>query len=305
MAINTASIYNLLRPGLNAVIGLYNDYPDLWKELFETYNSDRAFEFEDEIKALGAATEKFEGMSIGQDSMAVRYQTMYKHKTYGTSFSITDEAMNDNLYKNLFPKQLTAMAQSLRATKNQIAANIFNLGNVTQTADGVSLFSVDHPIDGGTTSSNMTNVALSEVGIQNAIAKIGKFKQLSGIFSQVKPVKLVTGSANWAAASIILGSQFKTSIGTTDNNAFAGVNDPNAIYTNSCFPKGYSINPFITSDTASYIITDAERGLIHYEREKIKNWSWMDNTTRSIWFAAQERYCFGVSNWRSVFQIGA
>ena len=303
MAINTQSIYNLLRPGLKAVIGLYEDYPDLWKEMFETYPSERAFEFEDEIRALAPAVEKLEGSSVAQDTMTVKYQTMYKHKTYGTSFSITDEAMNDNLYKNLFPKQAKALAQALRETKNQTAANILNLGNVTTVADGYPLFSA-HPIDGGATSSNTTNVALSEIGIQNAITAISQLKQISGTYAQVKAKKLVTGSSNWMVAGILLGSQFRTSVGSANNNAYAGVNDLNMVNHDNVFPQGYIINPFITSPTASYIITDAERGMIHYEREKIKDWSWMDNTTRSIWFAAQERYCFGVSNWRGVFQIG-
>jgi hypothetical protein len=303
--INTQGIYNLLRPGLKAVIGLYETYPALWKELFETDYSDRAFEFEDEIKALGPATEKLEGMSIGQDSMAVKYQTMFKHKTYGTSFSITDEAMEDNQYKKLFPKQLTALSQSLQVTKDQVSANIFNLGTITPVADGAMLFSNLHPIDDGSDNSNMSNVALSEIGIQNAISQISRFKQLSGIPALVKPVKLVTSTDNWVAAGIILGSQFRTSVGSVNNNTYAGVNDINMVNHNNCFPKGYTLNPFITSPTASYIITDAERGLIHYEREKIKQWSWVDNTTKSIWFAAKERYCFGVSNWRGVYQIGA
>jgi hypothetical protein len=211
--------------------------------------------------------------------------------------------MNDNLYKNLFPKQAKALAQALRETKNQIAANILNLGNVITTADGYPLFSA-HPIDGGATSSNTTNVALSEIGIQNAVTAISQLKQISGTYAQVKSKKLVTGSSNWMVAGILIGSQFRTSVGSANNNAYAGVNDLNMINHDSVFPQGYIINPFITSPTASYIITDAERGLIHYEREKIKDWSWMDNTTRSIWFAAQERYCFGVSNWRGVFQIG-
>ena len=140
MSINTASIYPLLRPGVKAVIGNYDTYPDQWKKVFKTYTSDKKIEFEDEFKSLGIAQVKNEGAAVAQDTMTVRYQTSYLHTTYGLSFSITDEAMKDNLYKSQFPQHLIALRNSLRAAKSQVAANVFNLGNVTLTSDGVPFF---------------------------------------------------------------------------------------------------------------------------------------------------------------------
>jgi len=304
MAINTASIYPLLRPGVKAVIGNYDTYPDQWKSVFTTHTSDKKMEFEDEFKSLGMAQVKAEGASVAQDSMSVRYQTTYLHTTYGLSFSVTEEAMRDNLYKTEFPQHLVALRNSLRAAKSQAAANVFNLGSTTQlTSDGVPFFSNLHPLDNGADVSNLSNVALSEVGIQNAIIGIQQFKQLSGILTNTMPKKLLVGPANQFAASIILGSQYRTSVGTVNNNANAGVNDINAIYNDSYLPGGYTVNNYITSPTFSAIITDAERGLIHYERDKLEPWNWMDNTTRDMWFAAKERYSFGVTNWRCAYCI--
>ena len=303
--INTASIYPLLRPGVKAVIGNYDTYPDQWKAVFTTYTSDKKIEFEDEFKSLGIAQLKPEGAAIAQDTMSVRYQTSYLHTTYGLSFSITDEAMRDNLYAKQFPQQLIALRNSLRAAKSTAAANIFNLGTISLVADGQPFFSANHPLDNGGVCSNLTNVALSEVGIQNAIIGIQAFKQLSGILTNVMPQKLLVGPSNQFAASVILGSQYRTSIGTANNNALAGVNDINAIYHDSYLPGGYTVNNYITSTTFSAITTDAERGLIHYERDKLEPWSWVDNATKDMWFAAKERYSFGVTNWRSAFLIGA
>lgn len=304
MAINTASIYPLLRPGVKAVIGNYDTYPDQWKSVFTTHTSDKKMEFEAEFKSLGMAQVKAEGASVAQDSMSVRYQTTYLHTTYGLSFSITEEAMRDDLYKTEFPQHLVALRNSLRAAKSQAAANVFNLGATTQlTSDGVPFFSNRHPLDNGADVSNLSNVALSEVGIQNAIIGIQQFKQLSGILTNTMPKKLLVGPANQFAASIILGSQYRTSIGTVGGNANAGVNDINAIYNDSYLPGGYTVNNYITSPTFSAIITDAERGLIHYERDKLEPWNWMDNTTRDMWFAAKERYSFGVTNWRCAYCI--
>ena len=304
MAINTASIYPLLRPGVKAVIGNYDTYPDQWKSVFTTHTSDKKMEFEDEFKSLGMAQVKAEGASVAQDSMSVRYQTTYLHTTYGLSFSVTEEAMRDNLYKTEFPQHLVALRNSLRAAKSQAAANVFNLGSTTQlTSDGVPFFSNLHPLDNGADVSNLSAVALSEVGIQNAIIGIQQFKQLSGILTNTMPKKLLVGPANQFAASIILGSQYRTSIGTAGGNANAGVNDINAVYNDSYLPGGYTVNNYITSPTFSAIITDAERGLIHYERDKLEPWNWMDNTTRDMWFAAKERYSFGVTNWRCAYCI--
>ena len=304
MAINTASIYPLLRPGVKAVIGNYDTYPDQWKAVFTTHTSDKKMEFEDEFKSLGMAQLKLEGTSIAQDTMSVRYQTTYVHTTYGLSFSITDEAMRDNLYASQFPQHLVALRNSLRAAKSQAAANVFNLGSTAQlTADGVPFFSALHPLDNGADVSNLSNVALSEVGIQNAIIGIQQFKQLSGILTNTMPKKLLVGPANQFAASVILGSQYRTSVNSANGNTFAGVNDINAIYNDSYLPGGYTVNNYITSPTFSAIITDAERGLIHYERDKLEPWNWVDNTTKDMWFAAKERYSFGVTNWRCAYAI--
>lgn len=303
MSINTASIYPLLRPGVKAVIGNYDTYPDQWKKVFKTYTSDKKIEFEDEFKSLGIAQVKNEGAAIAQDTMTVRYQTSYLHTTYGLSFSITDEAMKDNLYKSQFPQHLIALRNSLRAAKSQVAANVFNLGNVTLTSDGVPFFSNNHPLDNGGTNSNLSNVALSEVGIQNAIVAIQQFKQLSGILTQTMPQILLVGPANQFAASVLINSQYRTSVNSVGNNEFAGVNDINAIYNNSYLPGGYTVNNYITSPTFAAIITDAERGLIHYERDKLEAWSWVDNATRDMWFAAKERYSYGVTNYRCAYAI--
>lgn len=301
--INTASIYPLLRPGVKAVIGNYDTYPDQWKAVFTTHASDKKIEFEDEFKSLGMAQVKAEGAAVAQDTMSVRYQTSYLHTTYGLSFAITDEAMKDNLYASQFPQHLIALRNSLRAAKSQVAANVFNLGNVTLTADGVPFFSANHPLDNGGVVSNLSNVALSEVGLQNALIGTQQFKQLSGILTNTMAKKLLVGPANQFAASVILGSQYRTSVNSANGNAFAGVNDINAIYNDSYLPGGYTVNNYITSPTFSAIITDAERGLIHYEREKLKPWNWVDNATQDMWFAAKERYSFGITNWRSAYAI--
>jgi hypothetical protein len=301
--INTASIFQLMRPLIDGFIGKYDQLPENWKQIFQTKPSEHAFEIIQEIRYLGFARRKEEGVPMAQDTMSTRNQKTVRHNTYGLSFPISREAIKDNLYKTQFPDRLAALGASLRATRTQEAMNVLNLGNtVITTTDGVTLFNTAHPLDNGITNSNYAGVALSEVGIQQGVKDIRGFKQLSGIPASVKPQLLVVGTANETAATILTNSQYRASVGTANNNALAGVNDINAIYHNSIFPKGYVVDSYLTNENFAAIITDV-KGLIHYEREKIQNMEWVDQHSHTNWFSAFERYSFDATDWRSVYGL--
>ena len=301
--INTASIFQLMRPLIDGFIGKYDQLPENWKQIFQTKPSEHAFEIIQEIRYLGFARRKEEGVPMAQDTMSTRNQKTVRHNTYGLSFPISREAIKDNLYKTQFPDRLAALGASLRATRTQEAMNVLNLGNtIITTTDGVTLFNTAHPLDNGVTNSNYAGVALSEVGIQQGVKDIRGFKQLSGIPASVKPQLLVVGTANETAATILTNSQYRASVGTANNNALAGVNDINAIYHNSIFPKGYVVDSYLTNENFAAIITDV-KGLIHYEREKIQNMEWVDQHSHTNWFSAFERYSFDATDWRSVYGL--
>lgn len=301
--INSASIFQLMRPLIDGFIGKYDSLPENWKQIFTTKPSEHGFEIAQEIRYLGFARKKEEGVPISQDSMSTRNQKVIRHATYGLSFPISREAIKDNIYKTVFPDRLRALGDSLRATRCQEAMNVLNLGNTTtMTIDGVTLFNTAHPLDNGVTNSNYAGVALSEVGIQQAVKDIRGYKQLSGIPAQVKPQLLVVGTANETAATILLNSHYRVSVGTANNNTLAGVNDVNAVYHNSTFPKGYIVDNYLTNENFAAIITDI-KGLIHYEREKIQNNEWVDQHSHTNWFSAFERYSFDATDWRSVYGL--
>lgn len=301
--INSASIFQLMRPLIDGFIGKYDQLPENWKQIFQTKPSEHAYEIIQEIRYLGFARRKEEGVPMAQDTMSTRNQKTVRHNTYGLSFPISREAIKDNLYKTQFPDRLAALGASLRATRTQEAMNVLNLGNtVITTTDGVTLFNTAHPLDNGVTNSNYAGVALSEVGIQQGVKDIRGFKQLSGIPASVKPQLLVVGTANETAATILTNSQYRASVGTANNNALAGVNDINAIYHNSIFPKGYVVDSYLTNENFAAIITDV-KGLIHYEREKIQNMEWVDQHSHTNWFSAFERYSFDATDWRSVYGL--
>jgi len=295
--INRAQIAQLLRPGLKAVFGNYDTYPEQWTEIFKTMPSDKAQEIEVEMKYLGAADIVAEGAATPVDSMGQRIITNYIHRKIGISFSITEEAIQDNLYQSQFPMQAESLRNSLRTTKNQLGANVLNNAfNPAYTiGDGQSACSATHPIDNGVYSNTLAGSAtvdFSEAALEAAIIQIQKFPMQSGIPAQVMPRKLIIPRELQFAASRLLNSAFRVD---TANN------DINALYHNDYIPEGYKVNQYLTSPTAWFIITDAENGLKHYQRMPVDIDTYIDFSTSNIMGKATERYSFGISNPRALF----
>jgi len=296
--INTGQIAQLLRPGLKAVFGQYPTYPEQWTEIFKTYQSDKYQEIEVEMKYLGAADIKPEGQPIATDTMGQRIVTNYIHKRVGLSFTITKEAIEDNLYQNQFPQQAVSLRNSLRITKNILGANVLNnaFNAAYPIGDGQSLCSANHPIDGGVFSNAFATggatVDFSEAGVEQAIILIQKFPMQSGILSQTMAKKLILPRELQFAASRLLNSAFRVDVAN---------NDINALYHNDYIPDGYKINQFLTSTTAWFIITDAEDGLKHFQRTPVETDTYVDYPTDNVMAKATERYSFGCSNPRAIF----
>ena len=296
--INTGQIAQLLRPGLKAVFGQYPTYPEQWTEIFKTYQSDKYQEIEVEMKYLGAADIKPEGQPIATDSMGQRIVTNYIHKRVGLSFTITKEAIEDNLYQNQFPQQAVSLRNSLRITKNILGANVLNnaFNAAYPIGDGQSVCSTAHPIDNGTFSNAFAGgsayVDFSEAGVEQAIMLIQAFPMQSGILSQTMDKKMILPRQLQFAASRLLNSAFRVDVAN---------NDINALYHNDYIPEGYKINQFLTSATAWFILTDAEDGLKHYQRTPVETDTYVDYPTDNVMAKATERYSFGVSNPRAIF----
>lgn len=295
--INTGQIAQLLRPGLKAVFGQYPTYPEQWTEIFKTYQSDKYQEIEVEMKYLGAADIKPEGQPIATDSMGQRIVTNYIHKRVGLSFTITKEAVEDNLYQNQFPEQAKSLRNSLRITKNILGANILNNAfNIAYPiGDGQPVCSTAHPIDGGVFSNSLAgnaSVDFSEAGVEQAIILIQKFPMQSGILSQTMAKKMILPRELQFSASRLLNSAFRVDVAN---------NDINALYHNDYIPEGYRINQFLTSPSAWFILTDAEDGLKHFQRTPVETDTYVDYPTDNVMAKATERYSFGVSNPRGIF----
>jgi len=297
MAISRAQLLKELLPGLNALFGLeYKRYPEEHKEIFDTETSERSFEEETKLSGFGAAPVKNEGQALSYDNAQEAWTARYNHETIAMGFSVTEEAMEDNLYDSLSSRYTKALARAMAYTKQVKAANILNNGfNAAFTyGDGKPLFSTTHPLVSGGTNSNTPATAadLNETSLESAVIQIAAWTDKRGLLIAAKPVKLVIPPALMFVATRLLETELR--VGTTDN-------DVNALKNNGSIPGGYTVNHFLTDTNAWFLTTDVPNGLKHFVRVPLATSHDGDFDTGNIRYKARERYSFGVSDPLGIF----
>ena len=291
MAISRAQALKELLPGLNALFGLeYDKYENEHAEIYETETSERSFEEEVKLSGFGAAPVKPEGSAITYDNAQESFTARYNHETVAMGFSITEEAMEDNLYDSLSARYTKALARAMAYTKQVKAASLLNTGFTTFTSgDGVTLFNTAHPTVAGGTNSNRpsVDVDLNETALEQAVIDIAAFKDERGLLIAARPRKLIVPPSLMFVATRLLQTELR--VGTADN-------DINAINTNGSIPQGYRVNHYLTDADAWYITTDIPNGMKHFVRTAMSTSMDGDFDTGNVRYKARERYSFGVSD---------
>jgi phage major head subunit gpT-like protein len=292
MAISRAQLLKELLPGLNALFGLeYQKYGEQHKEIFESETSERSFEEETKLSGFGTAPVKEEGSSISYDNAQEAWTSRYTHETIALGFSITEEAVEDNLYDSLSSRYTKALARAMAYTKQTKAAAVLNNGfNSSYTGgDGVELFSTAHPLVSGGTNSNepATAADLNETSLEAAVIQIAGWTDERGLLIAAKPKKLIIPPALQFVATRLLETEGR--VGTADN-------DINAIMNNGVVPEGYTVNNFLTDDDAWFLTTDVPNGMKHFTRAAMTTGMDGDFDTGNVRYKARERYSFGWSD---------
>jgi hypothetical protein len=297
MAISRAQLLKELLPGLNALFGMeYKRYGEEHKEIYETETSERSFEEETKLAGFSAAPVKPEGQAIAYDNAQEAWTARYNHETIAMGFSITEEAMEDNLYDSLSARYTKALARAMAYTKQVKAAAILNQGfnsGVTY-GDGVSLFSTAHPLISGGTNSNRPTVGadLNETSLENAVIQIAAWTDERGLLIAAKPRKLIVPPSLQFVATRLLETELR--VATADN-------DINALKNNGSIPEGYTINHWLTDTNAWFLTTDVPNGLKHFVRTPMSTSMDGDFDTGNARYKARERYSFGVSDPLGIF----
>jgi len=297
MAISRAQLLKELLPGLNALFGLeYARYGEEHKELYDVETSERSFEEETKLSGFSAAPVKNEGSAIAYDNAQEAFTARYNHETIALGFSITEEAVEDNLYDSLSARYTKGLARAMAYTKQVKAAAIINNGFSSSYTggDGVALFSTAHPLVSGGTNSNRpaTGADLNETSLENAVIQIAAWTDERGLLIAAKPRKLIVPPALMFVATRLLETNLR--VGTTDN-------DVNALKNNGSIPEGYTVNHYLTDTNGWYLTTDVPNGLKHFVRTPLSNSMDGDFDTGNVRYKARERYSFGWSDPLGIF----
>ena len=296
MVISRMQLVKELEPGLNALFGLeYDRYENQNAEIFETESSDRAFEEEVMLGGFANASVKPEGQGVTYDDAQETYTARYTNETVALAFSLTEEAVEDNLYDKISTRYTKALARSMANTKQVKGSNVLNNSTTSgyTGGDGVVLLSASHP----TLSGNQTNLLgtaadLNETSLETALIEIAGMKDERGLKIALRGMKLILPVNLQFVAERLLNSAGR--VGTADN-------DINAIKSMGMVPQGYVINNFLTDTDAWYVKTDAPNGLKHFNRAPIRTAMEGDFDTGNVRYKARERYSFGWSDWRGIF----
>jgi hypothetical protein len=248
------------------------------------------------LGGFSTAPVKSEGGSLTYDDAQETYTARYTHETIALAFSITEEAIEDNLYDRLASRYTKALARSMAQTKQIKAASILNnafTAGASAIGDGAALCSAAHP----SLSGNQTNVLavaadLNETSLEQMLIDIAGLTDERGLKIAVRGMKLIIPKELQFIAERVLNSNLRS--GTADN-------DNNAMKNMGMIPDGAVVNHFLTDSDAFFIKTDAPNGFKYFNRSPIKTAMEGDFDTGNMRFKARERYSFGVSDWRSVY----
>jgi len=291
MAISRAQLLKELLPGLNALFGLeYKTYGEEHKEIYETETSERSFEEETKLSGFSAAPVKAEGAAIAYDNAQEAWTARYNHETIALGFSITEEAVEDNLYDSLSKRYTKALARAMAYTKQVKAASVLNNGFSSSYVggDGKALFAADHPlVSGGTNSNRLTASDLNETSLEAAVIQIAGWTDERGLLIAAKPGKLIVPPALMFTAKRLLDTELRVS--TADN-------DINALKAMGSIPGGYTVNHFLTDTNAWFLTTDVPNGMKHFVRTPLQNSMDGDFDTGNVRYKSRERYSFGWSD---------
>jgi hypothetical protein len=247
------------------------------------------------LSGFDSAPVKTEGAGVAYDQAQEVYTARYTHETIALAFSLTEEAVEDNLYASLSARYTKALARSMANTKQIKAAAILNGAFTTSVGgDGKPLCADDHPTLSGPVLKNelATPADLSETSLEQALIDISAFTDERGLLISVQGIKLIIPKELQFTADRIMKSTLR--VGTADN-------DINSLKNMGMIPQGYRVNNYLTDPEAFFIMTDAPNGMKMFQRVAMKTGFEGDFDTGNVRYKARERYSFGFSDPRGIF----
>lgn len=294
--ITTGQHPKALWPGIKEWWGRsYQEHKEEYVDLFDTETSDKAYEEDVEITGFGLAPVKNQGTAINYDTESQGSVTRYTHVAYALGYIVTFEELRDDLYEVVSKRRAKMLAFSMRQTKENVGANVYNRAFTSgyTGGDGQVMICNTHPTLTGNQSNVLATPAdLSEASIEDLTIQIMQATNNRGLRISLMPESLHIPTQTWYEANRILKSVLQND---TANNAI------NVLKATNVFPKGIKMNHYFTSATAWFIRTNAPTGMKHYVRDAVMFDQDNDFDTKNAKAACYERYSFGWSDWRGVY----
>jgi hypothetical protein len=295
--ITTGAHPKALWPGVNSWFGMkYGEHPLECMDLFEWKSSSQAYEEDVEATSFGLAPVKAEGSGLSYDSHSQGAVARYTHIAYALGYIVTKEELADNLYKSKSFDRAEALAFSMRQTKENVAANVYNRHSTAgyTGADGVTLLSTAHPSAGAANWANTpaAGTDFSEAALEDMLVLIGGATNSRGLRISLIGEQLIHPRQLQFEVERVLKSQLR--VGTANN-------DINATRSIGILPKGASMNHYLTDSDAWFIRTNAPRGMIAYNRTAAEFEQDNDFDTKNARASAYERYSVGWTDPRGVY----
>lgn len=293
----TSNVPSTLKPTLDLIWGNAQKKEIFWKDLgFKISNSSDAYEDDQEFAGTGRMPPKSQGAMIAVDTIQQGFAKRYTHVTYALRMIVSEEALDDCKYDDAI-KGTKNISNSAILTQELETASVFvnSFSSSYTGADALSLCNTAHLLPKGGTFSNMfaNAMSLSETAIETAMANMRQLPDSNGyIVNGYTPKRIVVPPQLWFRANRILKS---TQQNDTNNNAI------NVL-------KGMGIeiaagggNPFLTSTTNWWLVSDLEYGLRFIWRKKpmFRQHNTEDNYTAT--FSGVERFSCGWTDPRDVY----
>jgi len=294
--ITTGNHPKALWPGIRKWWGRqYDEHKVEHTDLFTPENSTQAYEEDVQVTGFGLAPVKAEGAGISYDSETQGYTSRYTHVAYALGYICTFEELRDNLYEVVSKRRARANAFSMRQTKENVGANVYNRAfNSSFTGgDGTELIATSHSTLSGNQSNHLTTAAdLSEASLEDLIIQIMGATNDRGLKISLMPRSLIVPRQLWFEANRILKSTLQND---SANNAI------NVLRATNALPDGIKVNHYLTDADAFFVRTNVPNGMICFDRDKIPLEQDNDFDTKNAKAAAYERYSFGWTDWRGVY----
>jgi len=283
-------------PGIKAWFGVgYGEHPEEFKDLFDAYTSGQAWEEDVMTSGFPLAPVKREAMPRAYAGHSQVYVSRYTHVAYSLGFIVTFEELINNLYEKVASSRSKSLGFSMRQTKENVGANVYNRAtNGSYTGgDGQVLMCSTHPSAAGTWSNILDPAAdISEVALEDLIIQIMGATNHDGLKIALMAESLHVPRQLWFEANRILKSTLRS--GTGDNDA-------NVLRITGEFPKGIKVNHYFSDSDAFFIRTNCPDGMKHYQRHKIDLEQDNDFDTKNAKAGSYDYYSFGWSDPRAVY----